>query len=62
MMQCVPELLTKAHSDVSLQSLYTPMETQKGPHKDYSPKKGAIWDSMLVWGSVCFLKGATAIL
>ena len=35
---------------------YTPetnMETQKGPYKDYSPlKRGAIWVSMLVWGSV----------
>ena len=29
------------------------METQKGPYKDYSPfKRGAIWVSMLVWGSV----------
>ena len=29
------------------------METQNGPYKDYSPsKKGAIWVSMLVWGSV----------
>ena len=39
----------------------TNMETQKGPYKDYSPfKKGAIWVSMLVWGSVkgvlCFRK------
>ena len=31
----------------------TNMETQKGPYKDYSPfKKGLIWVSMLVWGSV----------
>ena len=31
----------------------TNMETQKGPYKDYSPsKRGAIWVSMLVWGSV----------
>ena len=31
----------------------TYMETQKGPYKDYSPfKKGLIWVSMLVWGSV----------
>ena len=31
----------------------TNMETQKGPYKDYSPfKKGAIWVSMLIWGSV----------
>ena len=29
------------------------METQNGLYKDYSPsKKGAIWVSMLVWGSV----------
>ena len=29
------------------------METQKGPYKDDSPsKKGTIWVSMLVWGSV----------
>ena len=29
------------------------METQKGPYKDYSPfEKGAIWVSMLIWGSV----------
>ena len=29
------------------------METQKGAYKDYSPfKGGAIWVSMLVWGSV----------
>ena len=29
------------------------METQKGPYKDHSPfKKGDIWVSMLVWGSV----------
>ena len=29
------------------------METQKGPYNDYSPsKRGAIWVSMLVWGSV----------
>ena len=33
----------------------TNMETQKEPYKDYSPsKKGAIWVSMLVWGSVGF--------
>ena len=31
----------------------TNMEPQKGPYKDYSPsKKGAIWVSMSVWGSV----------
>ena len=31
------------------------METQKGPSQDYSPfKGGAIWVSMLVWGSVGF--------
>ena len=31
----------------------TNMATQKGPYKDYSPfKKGLIWVSMLVWGSV----------
>ena len=31
------------------------METQKGPYKDYSPfKRGAIWVSMLVAGSVGF--------
>ena len=31
------------------------METQKGPYKDYSPsKRGLIWVSMLVWGSVEF--------
>ena len=31
----------------------TNMETQKGPYKDCSSfKKGAIWISMLVWGSV----------
>ena len=29
------------------------METPKGPYKDYSPfKRGAIWVSMLVCGSV----------
>ena len=33
--------------------LETNMETQKGPYKDYSPSQnGAIWVSMLVWGSV----------
>ena len=33
--------------------LETNVETQKGPYKDYSPsKRGAIWVSMLVWGSV----------
>ena len=34
----------------------TNMETQKELSKDYSPfKKGAIWVSMLIWGSVGFL-------
>ena len=31
------------------------METQKGPYKDHSLFKGAIWVSMLVWGSVLLL-------
>ena len=38
----------------------TNMETQKGPYNDYRPsKKGAIWVSMLVWGSV--IRGKTTL-
>ena len=45
----------RLYADLRITLPETNMETQKGHYKDYrSSKKGAIWASMLVWGSVGF--------
>ena len=58
------EAETPQKSSWSLTLPETNMETPKGSCKDYSPfKGGAIWVSMLVWGSVSgvSLKGSLGL-